>query len=149
MIYSDIASHHIHFSVFPVRPVLSLFLFAVNKSDFWLQGNDCWMIAVKKNECSWKKWPNSSEGITVSQHTCRKVKCGFVGFGCLGFSMANSIDKRALSASIFMHLYHGEFWHYCSQAFLTLPSKAAKSNPDQEWHQGQLLESSSFSKFCC
>lgn len=39
----------------------------------------------KKNDCSWKKKPNSSEGITVPQHTYRKVKCGFVGFGCLGF----------------------------------------------------------------
>ena len=41
MICSDVASDHIHFSVFPVRLVLILFVFAENKSGLWLQGSNC------------------------------------------------------------------------------------------------------------
>lgn len=36
-----IAKHHIHFSVFLVRRMLIFFIFAENKSAFWLQGGNC------------------------------------------------------------------------------------------------------------
>lgn len=40
-VIKDLFSRHVHFSVFLVKLVLILFLFAKNKSGFWLQGSNC------------------------------------------------------------------------------------------------------------
>lgn len=81
----------------------------------------------------------------MPRDTCGKVKKVY-----LIFLVDSRIYETAFShsATILMHFYQGGLSHYCSEALLTLPPKAVKSNPGQKFHQDQPVESSGFSLLC-